>query len=209
MRDAARTPRHRRVSCAAGSGQRRTSSMREALYATTSAQHGTDATQDATHDHTTRAANTNGTDNTQQAMQCIRDETNAHLGARCAGGGGVGLIVGLGLPESDVTVESCNSQNWAFGYGGTDCAKSDVPKTHQKNARGDTRATKPPPRARPGRGRASRAGASSESAVGRSLPREEHPVGGGLGGGGRRPPAPSRQLGVPPKGTVAARAHCQ
>ena len=80
------------------------------------------------------APNTNGTDNTQQAMQFILDETNeirtlAHLGARCAGGGGVGLIAGLGLPESDVTVESCNSQNWAFGYGGADCAKSDVPKT--------------------------------------------------------------------------------
>ncbi len=29
------------------------------------------------------------------------------------------MSVGLGLPESDVTVESCNSQNWAFGYGRT------------------------------------------------------------------------------------------
>ncbi len=114
--------------------------MREALYSTISAQHGTDATQDATHDHATRAANTNGTDNTQQAMQCIRDETNeirtlAHLGARCASGGGVGLIVGLGLPESDVTVESCNSQNWAFGYGEPDPAKSDVPTQTPKPRR--------------------------------------------------------------------------
>jgi hypothetical protein len=56
MQDATRNTRHCGISCAAGSGQRRTSSMREALYATTSAQHGTDATQDATHDHTTRAA---------------------------------------------------------------------------------------------------------------------------------------------------------
>ena len=114
--------------------------MREALYATTSAQHVTDATHKM--QRTTipplpqHAPNTNGTDNTQQAMQCILhvDETNAirtlaHLGARCAGGGGVGLIVGLGLPESDVTVESCNSQNWAFGYGGTDSAKSGVPNS--------------------------------------------------------------------------------
>ena len=81
------------------------------------------------------ATNTNGTDNTQQAMQCIRDETNAHLGARCAGGGGVGWSVGLGLPESDVTVESCNSQNWAFGYGGTDPAKSDAPNSQGQSGR--------------------------------------------------------------------------
>ena len=40
--------------------------------------------------------------------------TLAHLGARCAGGGGVGWSVGLGLPESAVTVESCNSQNSAW-----------------------------------------------------------------------------------------------
>ncbi len=38
------------------------------------------------------------------------------------------MSVGLGLPESDVTVESCNSQNWAFGYGGTDPAKIRRPK---------------------------------------------------------------------------------
>ncbi len=99
--------------------------MREALYATPSAQHGTDATHKM--QHTTirpvpqHAPNTNGTDNTQQAMQCTIDETNeirtlAHLGARCAGGGGVGWSVGLGLPESDVTVESCNSQTGQFGY---------------------------------------------------------------------------------------------
>ena len=73
-------------------------------------------------------------------FRSVRDETNAtrtlaHLGARCAGGGGVGLIVGLGLPESDVTVESCNSQNWAFGYGGTDCAKSDVPNSRRGGCR--------------------------------------------------------------------------
>ena len=78
------------------------------------------------------------TEPTTRSRRCnVRDETNeirtlAHLGARCAGGGGVGLIVGLGLPESDVTVESCNSQNWAFGFGGTDCAKSDVPNPQAK-----------------------------------------------------------------------------
>ena len=141
MRDATGNTRHRRIPCAASSGQRATSSMREALSSTTSAQHGTDATHKM--QRTTirpvpqHAPNTNGTDNTQQAMQ-LRDETNeirtlAHLGARCAGGGGVGLIVGLGLPESDVTVESCNSQNWAFGYGGTDSAKSDVPNSHDQS----------------------------------------------------------------------------
>ena len=96
---------------------------RSTLYATASAQHGTDATQDATHDHTTRCRSMHQTQTepTTRSRQCnVRDETNAirtlaHLGARCAGGGGVGWSVGLGLPESDVTVESCNSQNWAFG----------------------------------------------------------------------------------------------
>ncbi len=43
MRDATGDTRHRRISCAAGSGQRTTGSMREALYSTTSAHHGTDA----------------------------------------------------------------------------------------------------------------------------------------------------------------------
>ncbi len=135
MRDATGDTRHCRIPCAAGSGQRATSSVREALSSAPSAQHGTDAKHKM--QHTTirpvpqHAPNTNGTDTTQQAMQCIRDETNeirtlAHLGARCASGGGVGLNAGLGLPESDVTVESCNSQNWAFGYGGADCAKSDI-----------------------------------------------------------------------------------
>ena len=81
------------------------------------------------------------TEPTTRSRQCtVRNETNeiwklAHLGARCAGGGGVGWSVGLGLPESDVTVESCNSQNWAFGYGGTDCAKSDVPNPQAKTRR--------------------------------------------------------------------------
>jgi hypothetical protein len=54
MRDATGNTRHRRISCAAGSGQRTTSSMREALYSTTSAQLGTDATH--TMQHTTGAA---------------------------------------------------------------------------------------------------------------------------------------------------------
>ena len=34
---------------------------------------------------------------------------------------------------SAVTVESCNSQNWAFGYGGTDPAKSDVPTSQDQS----------------------------------------------------------------------------
>ncbi len=77
-------------------------------------------TQDATHDQC-RSTHQTQTEPTTRSRQCnVRDETNeirtlAHLGARCAGGGGVGWSVGLGLPESDVTVESCNSQNWAFG----------------------------------------------------------------------------------------------
>jgi hypothetical protein len=50
MRVATANTRHCRISCAASSGQREPSSMREALYSTTSAQHGTDATQDATYD---------------------------------------------------------------------------------------------------------------------------------------------------------------
>ena len=49
MRDAPGNTRHRRISCAASSGQRNTSSMREALYSTTSAQHGTDATHEMQH----------------------------------------------------------------------------------------------------------------------------------------------------------------
>ena len=54
MRDATGDTRHCRISCAASSGQRTTSSMREALYSTTSAQHGTDATHKM--QLTTRAA---------------------------------------------------------------------------------------------------------------------------------------------------------
>ena len=75
------------------------------------------------------------TEPTTRSRKCnVRDEANeiqtlAHLGARCAGGGGVGWIVGLGLPEKDVTVESCNSQNWAFGYGATDSANHHVPNS--------------------------------------------------------------------------------
>jgi hypothetical protein len=63
-----------RISCAASSGQRTTSSMREALYSTTSAQHGTDAPQD---DATCtirplpqHATNKHATDHTQRAMEC-------------------------------------------------------------------------------------------------------------------------------------------
>jgi hypothetical protein len=91
------------------------------------------------------------TEPTTRSRQCnVRDETNeiwtlAHLGARCAGVGGVGWSVGLGLPESDVTVESCNSQNWAFGYGGTDCAREIVQKRCSNTPRGDSRALSHPP----------------------------------------------------------------
>jgi hypothetical protein len=54
MRDATRNTRHRRISCATSSWQRTSSSMREALFSTTSAQHGTDATHKM--QHTTGAA---------------------------------------------------------------------------------------------------------------------------------------------------------
>ncbi len=54
MRVATANTRHCHISCAASSGQRANSSMREALYSTTSAQHGTDATHKM--QHTTRAA---------------------------------------------------------------------------------------------------------------------------------------------------------
>jgi hypothetical protein len=54
MRVATGTPRHCRISCAASSGRRTSSSMRKALYSTTSAQHGTDATHKMP--HTTGAA---------------------------------------------------------------------------------------------------------------------------------------------------------
>ncbi len=75
MRDAAGNTRHcHRISCAASSGQRTTSSMREALSLTISAEHGTDATHKMR--HTTRAAqhaaNTRGTDTTQQALNRTR-----------------------------------------------------------------------------------------------------------------------------------------
>jgi hypothetical protein len=54
MRDATGNTQHRRISCAASSGQRTTSSMREALYSTTRVRN----TADATHkmQHTTGAA---------------------------------------------------------------------------------------------------------------------------------------------------------
>jgi hypothetical protein len=48
------------------------------------------------------------------------------------------------------------------------------------------------------------AGASSESARPGAADCQEHSAGGG--GAGRRPPAPSRKLGTPPRSTVAARA---
>ncbi len=54
MRDATGDTRHCRISCAASSGQRTTGSMREALYSTASAHHGTDAIHKV--HHTTGAA---------------------------------------------------------------------------------------------------------------------------------------------------------
>ncbi len=94
-------------------------------------------TQDATYDQCHSMHQTQ-TEPTTHSRQCnVRDETNeirtlAHLGARCAGGGGVGWSAGLGLPESAVTVESCAQfaelQNWAIGYE-TNPAKSDVPNS--------------------------------------------------------------------------------
>ena len=66
LRDATGNTRHRYISCAAISGQRTTSSMREALYSTTSAQHGTDATHKMQHT-TGAAASSKHTRNRQHA----------------------------------------------------------------------------------------------------------------------------------------------
>ena len=131
----------------ASSGQRTTSaqqsSMRVALYSRTSAQHGTDDTHRMQHctipPLPQQAPNTNGTDNTQQAMQCneMRRTKSGH--SRISGHAAPAAVVESdGVLDSDcrrvtVTVESCNSQNWAFGYGGTDSAKSDVPNSQDQS----------------------------------------------------------------------------
>ena len=75
-----------RISCAASSGQRTTSNMGQALYSTTSAQHGTDATQDdATYDPYRSMQQTQTEPTTRSRQWNARDETNeirtlAHLG---------------------------------------------------------------------------------------------------------------------------------
>ena len=74
MRDATGNTRHRRISCAASSGQRTTSSMREALFSTTSAQHGRRHTQDAAYDRC-RSMQQTHTKPTTRSRQCnARDE---------------------------------------------------------------------------------------------------------------------------------------
>jgi hypothetical protein len=76
-----------RISCAASSRQRNTSNMGQALYSTTSAQHGTDATQDdATYDPYRSMQQTQTEPTTRSRQWNARDETNeirtlAHLGA--------------------------------------------------------------------------------------------------------------------------------
>ena len=128
MRDAAF-----RVRRAASSGQR-----------TTSAQHGTDDTHKM--QHTTipplpqQAPNTNGTDNTQQAMQCNEMRRTKSGRSRTSGHAAPAVVESDGVLDSDcrrvtVTVESCNSPNWAFGDGGTDPAKSDVPNSQDQSGR--------------------------------------------------------------------------
>ena len=86
MRDATSNTQHRRISCAASSGQRTTSSMREALYSTTSAQHGRRHTQDATYDRCRSMQQTHAEPAPRSRQSNARDETNgsrtlAHLGA--------------------------------------------------------------------------------------------------------------------------------
>ena len=78
MRDATGDTRHCRISCAAGSGQRATGSMREALYAATSAHHGTDAIHKV--HHTTGAA---ACSYTHESARGKANEVRrlAHLGA--------------------------------------------------------------------------------------------------------------------------------
>jgi hypothetical protein len=62
MRDATGNTRHCRISGAVSSVRRATSSMREALYSTTSAQHGTDAKPVTNTEPTTRSRQCNARD---------------------------------------------------------------------------------------------------------------------------------------------------
>ena len=112
MRDATGNTRHCRISCAASSGQRTTSSMREALFSTTSAQHGTGAAHKM--QHTTGAAACSKHTRSRQhaagnAMNGMRDETKgsrklAHLDAasgslrRPRSGGWIIGVRGVGSP---------------------------------------------------------------------------------------------------------------
>jgi hypothetical protein len=125
MRDATGNTRHCRFSCAEGSEQRVADNQQHARRivldnqcATRHRRHTRCNTRPYDPCHSMQQTQT---EPTTRSRQCnVRDEANeirtlAHLGARCGGGGGVGWSVGLGLPESDVTAESCNSQNWAFG----------------------------------------------------------------------------------------------
>ncbi len=69
--------RHCRISCAASSGQRTSSSMCEALYSTNSAQHGTDATHKMqTYDRCRSMQQTHAEPIPRSRQGNARDETN-------------------------------------------------------------------------------------------------------------------------------------
>jgi hypothetical protein len=100
-------------------------------------------THDATHDPC-RSMHQTQTEPTTRSRQCnVRDETNeirtlAHLGARCAGGGGVGWSVGLGLPESDCHSRVVQLAKLGIRTAEPDSAKSDVPNSQdQSGMRGE------------------------------------------------------------------------
>ena len=122
MRDATGNTRHRRISCAASSGQRTTSSMREALFSTTSAQHGTGATHKM--QHTTGAAACSKHTRSRHhaagnAMHGMRDETKgsrklAHLDA-ASGSLRRPWGVEVGLSEFAEPVQTTSKQTSSAG----------------------------------------------------------------------------------------------
>ncbi len=125
MRDATGDTRHCGILCAASSGQRDTSSMRVELYSTTSAQHGTDATQDATHDRC-RSMHQTQTEPTTRSRQCnyeMRAEINGSrtLARLDAASGSLrrpcwsgGWIIGVrGVPRSRLPFLSTRAQSSA------------------------------------------------------------------------------------------------
>jgi hypothetical protein len=131
MRDATGKTRHCRILCAASSGQRATSSMRVELYSTTSAQHGTDATQDATYDqcrsmHRTRTEPTTAAGNAMYEMRRTKSGRS-----RTSGHAAPAVVESDGVLDSDCRrVPSQSSRaTRKTGHSGTaaDPAKSDVP----------------------------------------------------------------------------------